>query len=75
MLLEEIYPDKTPKKIGISSLFMAAANTKLSASASAIADNVIFCWRDRVNDKNDIPDDFINGIFRNDPLLIKKLTN
>ncbi|RPJ56520.1 MAG: hypothetical protein EHM23_23305 [Acidobacteria bacterium] len=30
----------------ITSVFMGAANSELSRAASAIADNVVFCWRD-----------------------------
>ena len=32
----------------ISSLFMGASNAKISHAASAIADNVIFCWQDMI---------------------------
>jgi hypothetical protein len=55
------YTDEKTKKVGITSLFMSAANTKLSSAASAMADNVIFCWRDNAKEK--IPEDFINSVF------------
>jgi KaiC/GvpD/RAD55 family RecA-like ATPase len=38
---------------GITSLFMGASNTYISHAASAIADNVIFCWQDESKDKKD----------------------
>jgi KaiC/GvpD/RAD55 family RecA-like ATPase len=34
------------KAEGIKSLFMGAGNARYSAAASAMADNVIFCWRE-----------------------------
>jgi len=34
----------------IKSLFMGAGNAQYIAAASAMADNVIFCWRDRLRD-------------------------
>ncbi len=38
----------------IPSVFMGAPNTRFARTASAIADNVVFCWQDtRVNDKID----------------------
>lgn len=32
----------------VKSMFMGAANARLSATIAAVADNVLFCWRDRI---------------------------
>lgn len=32
----------------VKSVFMGAANARLSTAIAAVADNVIFCWRDRI---------------------------
>lgn len=44
-------------KPGITSLFMGAPNTELGRSASAVADNVLICWKDKYKARNgDIQD-------------------
>ena len=39
------------KKRKIKSLFMGAGNARYSAAASAMADNVLFCWRSQLSSK------------------------
>ncbi|NIA30894.1 MAG: hypothetical protein GWP06_13390 [Actinobacteria bacterium] len=41
------------KRYGLKSVFMGAGNAHYTAAASAMADNVVFCWRDRLNKKDD----------------------
>ena len=40
------YPGAEGEARKITSLFMGAPNTELGKAASAMADNVLFCWRD-----------------------------
>jgi len=42
------------KKHGIASLIMGSGNSTLSKAAAATADNVIFCWRDKLDTKKEI---------------------
>lgn len=42
------------KKSGIALIVMGAGNSKLTPAASAIADNVIFCWRAELTDQGKI---------------------
>jgi len=44
--------EKRGRERQITSLFMGASNTEIARSASAMADNVLFCWQDeRLSDR------------------------
>lgn len=56
-MLMDYLKNRDQPKPGITSLFMGAPNTELGRSASAVADNVLICWKDKYKAQNgDIQD-------------------